>query len=281
MSVEIEARVRRANLVSQDPHLDRLYGDELSHRLLRDVYSKKEGRMSEMTDRPEQGTVQDAPVDEKAFRPTRSTKTRSPAFVPAILTAVIAVGVIVALVARQPASVADTPIEVAEAFMAALNEHDAAAVKALLANEDAVTGEGVDGEEVVVTIEQQLEQEEILGWTYHVEECVESSILAEEGRSSVACTYAFSNDITIASGIAPYGGSRYDLVIADGLIHAAVNNENDGGFHSEALTLFFDWMQQNHPGEVDDMYYEYVDEENLGKWERFVPEFVAAMEEAG
>jgi hypothetical protein len=284
MSVELETRVRRANLVSLDRQLERLYGNDLSHRLLRDVYSKKEGRMSEMTDRPE-SAVEDVPADEKAFRPTPTpAKQRSPAFVPAILTAVIGIGVIVALAAREPTpEVAQTPVQIAEAFMTALNAHDADAVRSLLVDDDAMVTEAVEVEDVDVdpiTIEQQLEQEEVLGWTYHVENCVERSVPVEGGGTSLGCAYSFSNDISVAIGTGPYGMSRYDFVIVDGKIALAENFEYDSRFHEEAISAFGDWLGANHP-EVSDIYYEYYDEANLASLKQFVPEFVAAMEDPG
>lgn len=221
MSVELEARVRRANLITRDRHLERLYDDDLSHRLLRDIYSKKEGRMSETTDRPEPTTVEDVSPDEEAFRPAPAPRQRrNPALVPAIVTAVIAIGVVVALVARQPALVADTPVEIAEQFMAALNDHDAAAVRSLLADEDGMIAEAVPGV-AGIEIEQQIEQEEVLGWTYQIEACVDQTPENESTQSVVTCTYSITDDITRAIGNEPYEGSRYEFVVVDGKIVSA------------------------------------------------------------
>ncbi len=275
MSVELEARVRRASLVSQDLHLERLYGDDLSHRLLRDIYSKKEGRMSDMTDRPDVGTVEDVPADEKAFRPTPTRPQKSsPVFVPAILTVLIAIGVIVALVARQPAPVAETPVQIAEAFMAALNDHDADAMLSLL-GEHYVFGEGISEE----LLRGEIEQEGVLGWTYHFEGCVDEGAVGDSAR--VSCDYAFSNDITRATGTGPYGGSTYVFSIdRAGEIRLANNTEADQAFHSGALQTFFEWLLEEYP-DAGDMYYQYDGRngpENLAKWERYLPEFVAAME---
>ncbi len=104
MSVELEARVRRANLITQDRHLERLYDDDLSRRLLRDVYSMKEGRMTETTDRPEPVDCRGSPKNRQLARrpilPIQPAKA-DPCLAPAILTAVIAIGAIVALYARD------------------------------------------------------------------------------------------------------------------------------------------------------------------------------------
>ena len=276
MSVELEARVRRANLISRDRHLERLYDDDLSRRLLRDIYSKKEGRMTETTDRPEPTTVKDVPPDEEAFRPPTRRQRRSPAFVPAILTAVIAIGIIVALVARQPAfEVADTPVGIAEQFMAALNEHDADSILALMAD-DGVFGDREDNDR------GEIRQEEVLGWTYHVEECVDRDPESSGGVSHVGCTFAFSNDITRATGTGPYPGNSYHLWVEDGRITVAQSSDPSTDlFEDQALVLFWEWMLENHPGEFENMFWDYTDEENLAKWEQFLPEFVAAIEETG
>jgi hypothetical protein len=234
--------------------------------------------MSEVTDRPEQGSVTDVPADEKAFRPTPTPpKRRSPAFVPAILTAVIAIGVIVALVARQPTpEVAQTPVEIAEQFMAALNDHDADAMLSLLA-EDYTFSEGATEE----LLRGEVEQEGVIGWTYHVEACVENGEV--DGPTNVFCDYAFSNDITRAVGAQPYEGSIYAFSIVDGEITSADNTEADVEFQDEALEQFFQWLSEAYP-DAGSMYYQYDAQngpENLAKWEQYLPEFVAAMEDAG
>jgi hypothetical protein len=273
MSVDLEARVRRANLVSRDQHLERLYGDDLSHRLLRDVYSKKEGRMSEVTDRPDQPAVQDVPVEEKAFRPgpARSGQRRSPALVPAILTAVIGIGVIVALVARGPAPNVATPVEIADRFMAALNEHDVDAAFALIGEGAVLDG---DPEE---QMRGQIRMEELQGWTYQVEPCVEAPTTST--RSQVDCSYSHTSDLTRALGTGPYDGNVYRFVIVDGEI-MSTNNHEPSTLFEETYVPFFRWVVENRP-EAGDMYWHYNDEENLAKWEQYLPEWLASLEEAG
>jgi hypothetical protein len=274
MSVELEARVRRANLISRDRHLERLYDDDLSRRLLRDIYSKEEGRMSETTDRPEPITVEGVPPNEEAFRPAPAPRQRrSPAFVPAILTAVIAIGVIVVLVARdQTPNVADTPVGIAEAFMTALSEHDADAVFALMA-EDATVPEG-DTED---GMRGEIRMEELQGWTYQVESCVETP---GQRPSRVRCSYSFSNELARALGTGPYGGNVYNFFIQDGEIAAAQQVEPDQIPYQEAMVPFFQWVVDNRP-EAGDMYWHYTDEDNLAKWQQYYPEWLASLEEAG
>ena len=278
MSVELEARVRRANLISRDRHLERLYDDDLSRRLLRDIDSKKEGRMTETTDRPEPMTVEEAPSTEEAFRPDspRRPVRQRPAFVPAILTAAIAIGLIVAVFVREPAlEVADTPVGIAEQFMAALNEHDADTIAVLMA-EDGVFGDSEKEDR------SEIRQEEVLGWTYDVESCVDENPGSGLVPARVRCFYVFSNEITRATGTGPYGDNNYEFEIANGRItRADIGHMQGDRFEDEALVVFWEWMAENHPGEFENMYYPYTDEENLAKWEQYLPEFVAAMEASG
>jgi hypothetical protein len=276
MSVDLEARIRRANLISQDRHLERLYGDDLSHRLLRDIYSKKEGRMSEMTDRPEQVTVEDGHKGEAVgLAPKRAPSRRSPALVPAILTAVIAVCVIVALVARQPAPVvAQTPVEIAEAFMAALNEHDADALFALM-TDDFVFPQG----DTEAQLRGEIRMEEVQGWTYDVESCVET--LGTENISRVQCRYSHTNDLARALGTGPYPGGNYNFSIEEGEITSAAQTEPDGMVFEESIGPFLNWVIENHPEAGEDIYFHYTDDVNLAVWEQYLPEWLASLEQAG
>jgi hypothetical protein len=227
--------------------------------------------MSEMTDRPE-SAVEDVPADEKAFRPTPAPpKRRSPAFVPAILTAVIAVGVIVALVARQPASVAaQTPVQIAEAFMVALNAHDADAVLALMAD-DAAFPEG----ESEAEFRGELHMEEFQGWSYDFDICTDTST---ESQTRVVCPYSITNELTRVLGTGPYDRNSYSFVIVDGEITSTSQTEPDYWLFEETYAPFLAWAAEN---QAVDMYWHYWDEENLAKWEQYLPQWLASLEEAG
>jgi hypothetical protein len=277
MSVDFEARVRRANLISREQHLERLYDDDLSRRLLRDINSKKEGRMSEMTDRPETVTVGDGPSTKGTSHPapTRGPRLRSPALVPAILTAVIAIGVIVGLLVWDSTpEVAETPVEIAEQFMAALNDHDADAVLALMA-EDGVFNDA-DKED-----RNELRMEELLGSAYDVD-CVEPPGQFEP-TTRVRCSYAFSDDIMRATGTAPITGYYGFKIDEDGRITLA-DNTLEGRDRLAAHGVFWKWIDENHPEDKELMHYVFVDEEheeNVVKWEQYLPEFLADLEASG
>ena len=276
MSADVEIRVRQANLLPQAEHLDQLFDADLSKRLLRDIYAKKEGRMSDTKDRPDLVSVRDVAKTGPPAEQIPGPPGRIPAWAPAILTVVIAIGVIVAVFAREPALVvADTPVGLAEQFMAALNEHDADTVAALMA-EDGVFGD--KGEDLRAVIRQ----DEVLGWAYHVEDCVDRNPKSSMAATNVRCGFAFSNDITRATGTGPYPGNSYHFWIEDGRITRANSSAPTTDlFEDQALVVFWEWMQANHPDDFNDMYYAYTDEENLAKWEQYLPEFVASMEASG
>jgi hypothetical protein len=181
----------------------------------------------------------------------------------------VTIGIVVILVNNEP-DVPETPVEMAEAFMAAMNEHDADAVISLLADRATVNERSLDA------LVGEIEQEAVLGWTYDVERCVQS-------ESTVRCDYTFSNDLTRALGTGPYAGSVYRFTVADGQISTATNIEFDGPFQDETLAVFLTWMEENHP-EVGSIYYQYDTDngpENLALWEQYLPEFVAAVEASG
>jgi hypothetical protein len=276
MSVELETRVHRANLIGVDRHLDGLYGDDISQRLLGDINSKKEGRVSEVTDRPEPITIEDAPT-ETGFGPAPATppKRRSPALVPAILTAVIAVGVIVALVARSQApDVADPPVEIAEQFMAARNAHDTETVMSLFSDTGVTIHEWPRN---VRQFPDQLEHERVIGKTFDLEECVEQS------ATRVRCSYKTTNAILEVLEIPPLEGDYYELTIKDGQIVTVFQDGPEHPEFEEAMDgTFFTWVRENHPENAELVVNEgYLHPDSMPLWRQYVPEFVAAMEQAG
>ena len=102
MRVDIESRVKRANLITRDEQLEQLFGDETSNRLLLDILAKKEGRMTDT--RPDQ-----QPTPEKAQRsaPTQPRKRFRPGVALAAFLIVVAVGVAFAIVGNPGSTVAE------------------------------------------------------------------------------------------------------------------------------------------------------------------------------
>ncbi len=61
MSLDIEARVRRANPLTQSDQLEQLFGEDASPRLLRDIHDSRAGRMTETTKNQQPVGVQPVP----------------------------------------------------------------------------------------------------------------------------------------------------------------------------------------------------------------------------
>ena len=181
----------------------------------------------------------------------------------AAVTIVVAAAVVIFALANRNEEVVATPVDIAERYMAAMNAHDAQTVMSLLA----------DSVPRLDDYPSEIEQEDVFGWTYHVDACVEL-----DRPSQVRCPYAFSNDITRALGTGPYTGSSFTFQIEDGEIRWVNKNEDSSGFN-EDIGVFVAWMEENHPeAEVEEMYYQYQGSVNLNRWKQFLPEFVASLE---
>ena len=104
MSVDIESRVKRANLITRDEHLEQLFGDETSNRLLLDILAKKEGRMTD--NRPDQQPTPEK-VQTQRTAPTQPQKRFRLGVALAAVLIVVAVGVAFATVSNRGSTVAE------------------------------------------------------------------------------------------------------------------------------------------------------------------------------
>jgi hypothetical protein len=274
MSVELEARVRRANLITLDRHLERLYDDDLSPRLLRDIYSMKAGRMTETTDRPESTTVEEVPRTELAGRPGTPSRPlrRNPALAPAILTAVIAIGLIVAVYARELApDMAHTPVEIADQFVAALSDYDVDTVMSLFADDVRF----LTWPDTAENFPAYMEYKRVMGTTHEFDACFEF------GGPQVRCPYAISDSITRAVGTEPGTFNFYAFTFEDGKITSVNNMFLDDGYNDEAMEVFDAWMIDNHPADWSVMQdAPYIEPDILALWSEHVPEFLASLEDS-
>ena len=262
MSVELERRVRRANMVTQDSHLEQLFDRDLTARLLLDVRAKKEGRMPDTIG--SNPPTEDSPISERTVRGPRPPAGggRKPSLVWVMATiGIVVAGVIWAISAGQSqpvATPAETAVETAVEFMDALNAHDVEAMEALYAPG------GLPGHR------SEIEQEGVIGWTYHFTCQVTSEAPI---TTFVSCPYSFTNHITDVFGLEPYEGSSVNLQIRDGVVVWYDNIEfsdewqGDGG----GLERFHDWMVENHPEDAESFYYNYTDEANLDFWKEYIP----------
>lgn len=96
MSVDIEARVRRANPLTHTEQLEQLFGEDTSSRLFRDIHHKREGRMPDTTGNQQPTNVQDrTPATRQKTEPR--TPSRGPSRRRGLLVA--AAGLVVAIIA--------------------------------------------------------------------------------------------------------------------------------------------------------------------------------------
>jgi hypothetical protein len=151
-------------------------------------------------------------------KPTQERpRARRPALVwtvAALLIGAVFMGWVV-LADDSPAPVAtppETPVEIAVEFMDALNAHDAEAMEALSAPGVLAA---VSNERAIENFRSEIEQEGVIGWTYHF-----TCEVASEAPIStfVTCPYSFTNHITDVFGLEPYEGSHVRFRIVDGIV---------------------------------------------------------------
>lgn len=278
---EIEARVRRANLVDYDEQLDQLFGRNLSGRLLSLVQQKKEGRMTDTSkQRPieEKMTIEPSPVTERQPAPSRRLRPRLAlaAFLGGGL-AVIATAIVLLLVSNAAEDVAAAPVDLATEFVEARSQGDATGMQSLLAPDAVFRGDLVDSGEALPAL---ADFERATGWTYDLGRCTETTT---EQSFVVSCAYSWENDWSRALGVGPFSaGNQFRFVFEDGRISEVANTFNLRGL-SQAWDPFVAWLEQAHPEDVALMIDEtfalgpipYLTAESIALWETYSDEFVA------
>lgn len=226
MSSEVEARVRRANLLTRDDQLDQLFGEDLSHRLLGRMETLEEGRMTDTTDEQYRGTEpriemrSNGDSGQRAAAP-RSTRPSPRRLVPAALVA--AVLLVAAPVGMFLADGEPTPVEIAEDYIGARNAYDADHARALVA-EDFTTTEPPDGFRDAEGMEPAFQQHEAYGFHY---ENVDCSVTDEvDGSVWVECGYLWTTEL---HRITNHEATPESLtfVIEDGLIQRVLRSQGD------------------------------------------------------
>lgn len=280
MSIDVEARIRRANLLPRDEQLEQLYDPDLSNLLLDDTRALKEGRMTRTNDRidTQDGdliTEPDVEIPGPA-QPKRRRESLRPAIAIGMMIAVAAV--FVAIAGTRPTEVA-SPSQVAERFIEARNAYDADAVLSLLAPDSFI---GAEIHPFVKTTEDYpdlIAVERAEGRQMLVEECIETPNVP----GKMVCSYMVESDISRALGVGPFGGSRLNMVIEDGQIKSIYNRFSYRSYNALAFEPYLEWLEKNHPGEIDIFFGEaglpaspWVD-----LWEQRIDEFVAHIESGG
>ena len=282
MNGDIEARVRRANPLTRDEHLERIFGEDVSHRLLARVHDRNQGRHRVGPIRVTASRVSSTPTSSEtestAPQVRRLEPRRALAGVLAGFMAALAVGAVVVLAVREP-GVGAGPMDTARGFIEARNAYDADTMRSLFAADSAIGGElvpSVDEYEAVAGFEQAT------GWTYWTGECTATPI-GESVR--LFCPYDWENDWTRALDLGRVSGSSFQFIVADGQIQDLANAFSLDGF-TQVWDEFLGWLEETHPDEVAAM----VDQgafaapldpprltpDAIDLWKRYTEEFVAS-----
>lgn len=280
MTPDIEARVRRANPLTDD-HLAELFGKDVSHRLLRDVYSKKEGRMTPT--QPDRDPGRGAAT----FEPDRvsSTQVREAPGRPRLRIALVALVVVVAaatvplLLTRGGGGVA-TATSVGEEFVTATSNWDSQTALGLLAAD--VEFEGIGPVTTTDDYEMFLEWLRAIEWRWTLDQC---SSADTEPPTAVTCTMIHENAWSRALGVGPFDGMRFELEVSDGEIQHVNRIFDTQDFSPQVWEPFTAWLRENHPEDVltvltDGCCQADVGPEAVTLWEQFTREFVAEQEPA-
>ncbi len=193
---------------------------------------------------------------------------------PVLVTALVAVAAVALLIGRgvfetEPA----TPVEVAEAYVTAVNDRDFEAAASLFAPgtetsfiEDRV---GLEDWELFAA----------LGLHFEPRGCRE---LPEDGVV-LECALTEVSDLTRVLGLA-HPTKQIRLLIEGGHITNVIETRYSVRGSIEALRTFNTWVKENHPGDVDTMMHPNlvvkITPEAIALWEQYTDEFVAEMEES-
>lgn len=269
MSVDIESRVKRANLITRDEHLEQLFGDETSNRFLLDILAKKEGRMTDI--RPDQQTT-----SEKV--PTDGTTSGTPqrlrlGVALAAFAVVIAAGIGFVLVRDSNTAASSSPVEIGESYINAIDEWDSEAALALLAPGAVMVNQLAESPTDIPAVFDFYRAND---WRFTTSECQQSN---ESQPAVVTCTYTHQNAWMRALGVDPRPGGSYQFVITDGRIEEVSGNFID----FPEWGTFTLWVRTNHNADYlvlvpDGCCVPSVTPEAIVLWEQYTNEFVAEQD---
>lgn len=244
MSRDLEARVRRANLLSRDEQLEMLFGEDLSPLLLGRIRDLEEGRMTETTTGEQypggEPVIERAGIDDSPISAPRKTaqgglRRLRPVTLVALLVLFAGVPVGMFLADRSP-----TPVEIAEAYIEARNAYDAEAARSLVAV-DFRTTEPPDGFVDAEGMEVAFQQHEAYGFHYGDVDCS----VAEEVSAGVRveCDYLWATELhRITNHEAT--PERLTFVIEDARIQVVLRSPGD---ISVLWDQWLDFLRDEHP----------------------------------
>lgn len=225
MSSDVEARVRRANLLARDDQLEQLFGEDLSPRLRGRMQALEEGRMTEITTDEQSGG--DEPVIERTGASgSRSASPKSaprrrrlaPAALVAVVVALVGVPVGMFLADNSP-----TPVEIAESYIEARNAYDADQARELVAD-DFRTTEYPNGFRDADGMDTAFEGSEAYGFRYTDVDCNVANDV--EATVWVECGYLWTSELHRLANQPPTPASL-SFTIEDGLIQGVIRNPAD------------------------------------------------------
>ena len=259
-------RLREANPVPR-PELLRTEADDISV-----VRTPEPWRRDEM----------DTQTIERKPAPTGVRGRWLPALAVAAVVALAAVGILTSQSDEAP--LAQGPLGVAEAFVAAMADGDFAAIDELLASDATVLYPPATS---AADWDAHMRWSEAAGFVHRPETC-EQPIAADE--SVVECSVAIESLWADALGAEIGQTDAYRLRVVDGAIQSVVvRAENSPAPMKEVWNTFHEWVAENHPDAlavmhtesgVDDPVLETVSltDESIERWEEMTDLFVAATE---
>jgi hypothetical protein len=207
-----------------------------------------------------------------------------------------AMAMIAILVVAVPVLINVTPLaanptraeQVANGFMAAINEHDGTAIRGMYALEDQELMWNPDLWPAVTELNQAL------GFEYTDVHCVERPPISYAGREAtpVECSWTLQQDLTKALGLAATEGT-YTVYVDGGEIVRTVETWPESNPMDQSFAEFRSWVQANHPDDESVMYssppdtrqtpyandYAAVESDSVALWAQYVDDFVAEVTE--
>lgn len=252
MTQDLETRVRRANLVTQDEQLEQLFGEDLASRLLDHVDHLKEGRMP--TRKPFARTT-DRETDVAVLPPTQAKiPRRRPVLVAGVLAALLILtvgGILLLRSDEEPeAPVITAPVEtetmdLAVAYIEARNAYDTETILDLLSDEvvfsEVLTNDPAD-------IGLILEGDGIGGFQYSPFSC---EPFPREGW--VSCSYLADSRFQQAVEYPPTEGS-FMFAAEDGRLTLVQNFWPYEEFEANAHDPWLAWLRAEDPDVYEQLY---------------------------
>ena len=269
MSVDLEARVKRANPLTRGEQLDQLFGEDTLDRFLLDVLAKKEGRMTDI--RPDQQTTSENVSTDGTTSGTPQRLRLGVAL--AAFAVVIAAGIGFVLVRDSNTAAGPSPVEIGESYINAADEWDSEAALALLAP-GAVMTSGLA--ESPTDIPALFDFYRANDWRWMVSECQQTNV---GEPAEVNCTLTHQNAWMRALGVDPRPGGSYEFLITDGEIEEV----SPGFIGFPEWDTFTRWVRTNHNTDLfvllaDGCCVPNVTPEAIVLWELYTNEFVAELD---